>query len=147
MNARRASIEAPGRHGTSPPSADLPERWLTLARVTWMVVVLVTAIVLFSGVPAYLSDLHEVCPAEPCIGGQLSPQETRALDDLGLPIGFYAAYVLALDLLVVAVFCAVGAIIFWRRSRERAALFASFALAMFGLTWPGAFEAARHYPR
>jgi drug/metabolite transporter (DMT)-like permease len=51
-----------------------------------------------------------------------------------------------LDLLLVTVFCAVGAIIFWRRSRERAALFASFALVMFGLTWPGAFEAARRYP-
>ncbi len=145
MDARHASIESPARQDGSPPPADLPGRWLTLARITWLVVVLVTATVLFSGVPAYFSTLHEVCSVEPCIGGQLSPEETRALGELGLPIGFYAAYVLALDLLVVAVFSAVAVIIFWRRSRERAALFASFALAMFGLTWPGAFEMARRY--
>jgi hypothetical protein len=145
VDARRASIESPGRQDGSPPPANLPGRWLTLARITWLVVVLVTATVLFSSVPAYFSALHEVCSAEPCIGGQLSPEETRVLGELGLPIGFYAAYVLALDLLVVAVFSAVAVIIFWRRSRERAALFASFALAMFGLTWPGAFEMARRY--
>jgi hypothetical protein len=125
---------------------ELRGRWLILARLTWLAVVLVTAIILFASLPAYFSGLLEVCPAEACIGGQLSPGKTRALHDIGLPIGVYAAYVLVLDLLLVTVFCAVGAIIFWRKSRERAALFASFALVMFGLTWPGAFDAARHYP-
>ena len=120
-------------------------RWLILARVSWLAVVLVTAIILFSGAPGYFSALHEACTAGPCIGGQLSPEETRSLDDLGIPTGVYAAYVLALDLFVVAAFSLVGAVIFWRRSEERAALFASFALVMFGLTWPGAFEAARRY--
>jgi hypothetical protein len=120
-------------------------RWLALARVSWLAVVLVTAIMLFSGAPGYFSTLHEACTAGPCIGGQLSPEETRSLDDLGIPTGFYAAYVLALDLLLVAAFSLVGAVIFWRRSEERVALFASFALVMFGLTWPGAFEAARRY--
>jgi hypothetical protein len=119
--------------------------WLILARVSWLAVVLVTAIILFSGAPGYFSALHEACTAGPCIGGQLSPEEARSLDDLGIPTGVYATYVLALDLLLVAAFSLVGAVIFWRRSEERAALFASFALVMFGLTWPGAFEAARRY--
>jgi hypothetical protein len=61
-----------------------------------------TAIILFSGAPVYFSALHEACTAGPCIGGQLSPEETRSLDDLGIPMGFYTAYVLALSLLVVA---------------------------------------------
>jgi hypothetical protein len=120
-------------------------RWLAFGRVSWLAVVSVTAIILFSGTPGYFSALHEACTAAPCIGGQLSPEQTRSLDDLGIPMGFYAAYVLALDLLVVAAFGLVGAIIFWRRSEERAALFVSFALVMFGLTWPGAFEMARGY--
>src|SRR5829696_1227259 len=120
-------------------------RWLTLARVGWLAVVLVTAIILFSGAPGYFFALHEACTAGPCIGGQLSPEETRSLGVIGIPTGVYATYVLALDLLVVAAFGSVGAVIFWRRSEERAALFASFALVMFGLTWPGAFEAARRY--
>ena len=114
--------------------------------MTWLAVVVATAIILLSGVPAYYSALHEVCPVEPCIGGQLSTEETHVLEGLGLPIGFYAAYILALGLFVVTAFCSVGAVIFWRTSRERAALFASFALAKFGLTWPGAVEAARRMP-
>jgi hypothetical protein len=105
----------------------------------------VTAIIFIASVPAYFSFLHDMCRAEPCIGGQLSPGEIAALTELGLSIDLYAAYVLALDLLVAIGFCSVGAIIFWRKSRESAALFASFALMMFGLTWPGAFEAARRY--
>jgi len=64
---------------------------------------------------------------------------------MGLSVDLYAAYVLALDLLVAVVFCSVGTVIFWQRSRERAALFASFALAMFGLTWPGAFEVTKRF--
>jgi hypothetical protein len=136
----------PGRgSGSAYSSHTLRGRRLTLARVSWLAVVLVTAIILFSGAPGYFSALHEACTASPCIGGQLSSEETRSLGDLGIPMGFYAAYVLALDLLVVAVFGLVGAIISWRRSEERAALFASFALVMFGLTWPGAFEVARGY--
>jgi hypothetical protein len=130
----------------APPPHELRGRWLTLARITWLAIVLATAVILVASVPAYFSVLHDVCHSQPCIGGQLLPAETRALGDLGLPIGFYAAYVLTLDLLVVMGFCSVGAIIFWRKSRERAALFASFALVMFGLTWPGAFESARRYP-
>lgn len=61
-----------------------------------------TALILFSGAPVYFSVLHEACTASPCIGGQLSPEETRPLDDLGIPIGLYTANVLALNLLVVA---------------------------------------------
>jgi len=72
--------------------------------------------------------------------------DARALEDLGLSIDFYAAYVLALDLVVALGFCAVGAVIFWRRSQERGALFVSFALIVFGLTWPDTFDTARFHP-
>jgi hypothetical protein len=61
-----------------------------------------TAIILFSGALVYFSALHEACTGGPCTGGQLSPEETRPLDDLGIPMGFYSAYVLALNLLVAA---------------------------------------------
>jgi hypothetical protein len=131
--------------GPASPPQELHGRRLTLARTVWLVIVLVTAGIFAASVPAYFVALHGVCRAEPCIGGQLAPEQMSALGDLGIPIGIYAVYVLALDLLVAIGFCSVGAFIFWRRSRERAALFASFALATFGLTWPGAFEAARRF--
>ena len=74
--------------GSAYSSHTLRGRRLTLARVSWLAVVLMTAIILFSGAPVYFSALHEACTAGPCIGGQLSPEETRSLDDLGIPMGF-----------------------------------------------------------
>ncbi|HEX2741943.1 MAG TPA: hypothetical protein VHM69_15980, partial [Rubrobacter sp.] len=72
--------------------------------------------------------------------------DARALEDLGLSIDLYATYVLALDLVVALGFCAVGAVIFRRKSQERGALFVSFALIVFGLTWPDTFDTARLHP-
>ena len=130
--------------GTS--SAELHGRWLVAARVAWVAIVLGTAILFTLSVPAYFSVLHDACHAESCIGGQPSPGDLRALYDLGLPIDLYAAYVFALDLVVAFGFCSVGAVIFWRKSREPGALFVSFALMVFGLTWPDTFDSALHHP-
>jgi len=70
----------------------------------------------------------------------------RALQNIGLSIDLYVAYVLALDVLVALGFCAIGAVLFWRRSREQGPLFISLALVLFGLTWPGTFESAQRHP-
>jgi hypothetical protein len=103
----------------------------------------VTASLFIASIPAFFAAAQEVCPAEPCLAGQLSPGEARALGELGISTGVYAAYGLGLDLIVALGFCAVGVLIFWRRSRERGALFVSFALVVFGLTWPDTFGAAQ----
>src|SRR5262249_27891639 len=60
-----------------------------------------------------------------------------ALQDLGLSLGFFAAYGVALDVVFAAVYVAVAALIFWRKSAERFALFVAFALLTFGMaTFP-----------
>jgi hypothetical protein len=119
---------------------------LLVARAAWVVVVLLTAFIFVASVPAHYADLHEICSGKSCVAGQLETGETRALQDLGLSIDVYAAYVLALDIVVALGFCAVGAVIFWCRSQERGALFVSFALIVFGLTWPDTFDTARLHP-
>ena len=140
-SAHRGGPDLPGGlHDES--TGELRGLWLVWARVAWLAVVAGAAVVFAAGVPRYYSVLHEACRAEPCIGGQPAPGDLRVLHDMGLSVDLYAAYVLALDLLVAVVFCVVGAVIFWQRSRERAAL---FALAMFGITWPGAFEVTRRF--
>jgi hypothetical protein len=109
-------------------------------------VVSLTALIFAASVPVHLADLHRVCAGESCVAGQLAPAEMRALGDLGVSIDVYTAYVLALDFVVAIGFCAVGAIIFWRKSRELAGLFVSFSLMVFGLTWPDTFDSALHHP-
>jgi hypothetical protein len=109
------------------PPSNLGGRRLFVARALWVAVVSLRALIFAASVPAHLVDLHRICAAEPCVARQLAPGDRRALGDLGFSLDVYAAYVFALDLVALG-FCAVGAVIFWRKSRERGALFVSFAL-------------------
>jgi hypothetical protein len=126
--------------------AELRGRRLWVARALWVGVVSLTAIIFAASIPAHLADLHRICAVGSCVAGQLTPSEARALGDLGVSIDAYTAYVFALDLVVALGFCVVGAVIFWRKSREPGALFVSFALMIFGLTWPATFDSALHHP-
>jgi hypothetical protein len=66
----------------------------------------------------------------------------RALHDLGLSTGLYAAYGVVLDVVFAAFYGAVAASIFWRRPDDRMALFVSLALLTFGTaTFPNAADA------
>ena len=125
---------------------ELRGRRLFVTRALWVGVVSLTALIFAASVPDHLADLHRICSAEPCVAGQRAPAEARALEALGVSIDAYTAYVFALDLVVAFGFCAVGAVIFWRKSREPGALFVSFALMVFGLTWPDTFDSALHHP-
>jgi hypothetical protein len=125
---------------------ELHGRWLFVARSLCLGVFLLTALIFAASVTAHLADLHEICPGESCVAGQLAPAEARALGDLGVSLDVYSAYVFALDLVVAFGFCAVGAVIFWQKSREAGALFVSFALMVFGLTWPDTFDSALYHP-
>jgi len=126
--------------------AELRGLRLFVTRALWVGVVSLTALIFAASVQAHFADLHRICSGGPCVAGQLAPAEVRALGDLGVSLDVYAAYVFALDLVVAFGFCAVGAVIFWRKSREPGALFVSFALMVFGLTWPDTFDSALHHP-
>lgn len=141
---RNTDAGTAGSREASP--SDLGGRRLFVARALWVGVVSLTALIFAASVPAHFAALHEICSAEPCVAGQFAPGDARALGDLGVSIEVYAAYVLALDFVVALGFCAVGAVIFWRKSRERGALFVSFALIIFGLTWPDTFDSALLHP-
>ena len=74
---------------------------------------------------------HTVC-RDTCLGGQVTQAGSRALRDLGLSLDFYAAYAVVHDIVFAAGYVAVAFIIFWRKSDERMAMLASFALLTFG---------------
>jgi hypothetical protein len=66
---------------------------------------------------------------------QLTPEEKRALQALGLSMDFYAVYNILLNGLFVAGFVLVGGVLFWRKSDDRLALYTSFALVTFSLSF------------
>ena len=107
-------------------------RLLIAARAAWMVVAALTVSLFVAGLPVEFALLHEPCPTARCATGQLPPAGLRALGDLGLSRGSFAAYFVTMDTVFAAVWFAVATLIFWRRSDDRMGLFASLALLTFG---------------
>jgi signal transduction histidine kinase len=107
-------------------------RPLLLARVAWVVVAMLAVGFFVAGIPAEFALLQLPCQNVVCPTGQLPPAGLRALQDLALTPSFYAAYTVAMDVLFAAVCATVAILIFWRRSDDRMALFASLALLTFG---------------
>ncbi len=76
----------------------------------------------------YLAELQMVCTreAEACAReGLLTPENMRGLRELGLSVGFYAAFDATINAVFITAWLAVGALIFWRRSDDRVALLVS----------------------
>src|SRR5215208_3282365 len=113
------------------PVKPLRGRTLVLARGAWLVVAVLALGFFAAGIPSEFVMFHTVC-RDTCLGGQVTQAGSRALRDLGLSLDFYAAYVVVHDIVFAAVYVAVAVIIFWRKSDERMAMLASFALLTFG---------------
>jgi signal transduction histidine kinase len=125
-----ADTRTPGPADQSP----LRGRALTLLRIAWLLVALATLALLVASVPAAFAFSATPCPVDPCTSGQLGLAEVRALHGLGLSLGFYAGYGVALQVAFSLAYGTVAAVIFWRRSDDRMALLVSFALLTFGAT-------------
>ena len=113
--------------------ARLRGSWLMAARAAWLIVALVAVAIFVAGLQAQYTRLATVCPAARCTSGQLGPAAVRALHGLGLSLGFFATYAIALIVIFAVVYGGIAAIIVWRRPDDRMALFVSLALLTFGL--------------
>ena len=109
-------------------------RWLRLAHVAWVVVAILTGGVFISGIPSEFARLQT-----PCIDTlscswvpRLTAENAHELEQLGLSVGFFAAYFIAVEVTFTIVSFAIGATIFWRRSADRMALLVSLMLITFG---------------
>ena len=120
---RRASKVVAARFGPRrKPEARLRDAWLVVAQVV-CVAIAVLALVRFAvAVPSYYAQLSD--PAEAVRTG---------LAQLEISAGSYAAFRVALAVLVVLVYYAVAVAVFWRGSDHRVTLFVSLFLATFGV--------------
>ncbi len=113
--------------------ARLHGRWLVLARVVWVAVVVLALGLFIASIPTNFADLHILCTAASC--RQLTADYVRELQALGLSMDFYATYIVVFIIVFAFGYCAVGAVLFWRKSDDRMALFASFSLVMFPMAF------------
>src|SRR5215211_415999 len=111
----------------APMSATLRGRRLFLVQVVWLVIFILTIGLFFTSIPAYYDSLIKLTDTD------IKPATLRSnLEALGVSIDFYATYLLSLSITSMMVWCAVGAVIFWRRSNDWMAIFTSLCLILFG---------------
>jgi hypothetical protein len=113
---------------------NLQDRWLSLARVAWVSVAILTVGVFVSGLPSEFARLRTPCadPVSCAWIPRLTAENARELGQLGLSADFFAAYFVALEVTLVTVSAAIGVAIFWRRSDDWMALFVSLMLLTLG---------------
>lgn len=108
--------------------------WPLIARVGWVVLTLLVLTLNAISIPWAAALMQAVCqPGVLCVNG-LTPAVVRQLQQIGLSPGFLAAYQIAWDVGTTLIYTALAALIFWRRSTDRLALFCAYMLVLFGGT-------------
>ena len=135
-----STVERPDARNES--ETRLQGRWLLIARVGWVALTVLVLALNAISIPRADALLQAVCqPGALCISG-LTPANLRQLQQLGLSPGFLAAYQIGWDVGTPLIYTALAALIFWRRSADRMALFCAYMLVLFGgATYTGLLDA------
>ncbi len=108
---------------------------LSFARVLWPLTALLVIVLFTLGIPVYYRQLQMVDACTVCGFQRLTQQRANDVRILGVSLEFYAAYFVAVEILLALVYPTVATMIFIRASRDRVALLAAFML----LTWGASF--------
>jgi hypothetical protein len=114
------------------------KHWLVLARVGWIVIVVLAYALSIATIPSYFASLQHLRSSPgSSFTVQLTPADVHTLHTWGLSLNFYAAAMVFSSLLFQMCYAVTGVVLFWRRSGDWAVLQASFALMLL----PFAFAA------
>jgi hypothetical protein len=112
---------------------------LIIARAVWLALVVPSLGLFVISLPVYYQQLQKGCVDPVCnnLAGALTAKELQALSTNGFSVTGYAALLTISLAIITAIWCAVGFLIFWRRSDDWLALLAAFFLVMFSITPSG----------
>ena len=112
---------------------------LIIARAVWLALVIPSVGLFVASLPVYYAQIQRACvdPVTCNVAGALTAKGLQALTSIGFSASGYAALFTIFYALIAAIWCAVGFLIFWRRSDEWFALLTAFFLVMFNITYPG----------
>ncbi len=143
MNLKLNRLAEPGSNPNFPTSVTLGRRQLLLVRAGWLVVFVLTIGLFSASIPAYYDSL--ISFSDP----SLDPATARAsLEAAGVSMDFYARHLVPISVASTVVWIVVGMVVFWRRSDNWIALFASICLittGTFGLDAGSATALADQY--
>ncbi|HEX6556154.1 MAG TPA: hypothetical protein VF026_25570 [Ktedonobacteraceae bacterium] len=110
------------------PRTRLRGRKLILARVLWLAVVSLIVTLFLARLPAYSTALQTSCTGATCGSAQPTPGSVQAIQKLGLSVGAYATFTLALTIALAFLCFTLAAVIFWRKSNDWMALLVALAV-------------------
>src|SRR5215469_8679274 len=100
--------------------------WLIVARTVWLILVIPSVGLFLVGLPAYYQQLQRACDPVTCnLNGALTAQQLQGIAALGFSASAYAALLTCFYAIIAAIWCAVGFLLFWRKSDDWLALLAS----------------------
>jgi hypothetical protein len=114
--------------------------WLIVVRAAWVALVVPSLGLFVANLFAYYQQLQRVCASPPLmcnLPGALTAKELQALPTIGFSIKGYATLLTISLAIMVSLWCAVGFLLFWRKSDDWLALLAAFFLVMFSITPAG----------
>ena len=117
----------------SEANTSLYGRWLLLARIVWIVLVVLSLTISLVDIPLQFAQLHIVCVGSDC-GQQLTASIVRDLHKLNLSVDFFTASVIILEFGFYFVWVVVAFVIFWRKSNDWMALLVALFLVVFPAT-------------
>ncbi len=107
--------------------------WLIAARVGWIALAIIIVTLNAIATPSAGRELLKVChTSAQCVGLHVSAYDLRLLNQLGVSTRQFELYNMGWDILSTLVFLAIAALIMWRRSTDRMALFCSYMLLLTG---------------
>ena len=130
------SADPKSSEGSARPSA-LRGRWLIATRAAWVTLAVVAVVISLLGLPALYAEFRALAVYSPDLRSSVQAN----LTELGVSVGFYAAYLLALPLALATACFVMAAVIFWRRSDEPMPLFVAMLLVLLGATFSGSARA------
>jgi hypothetical protein len=105
-------------------------RRLVLARVFWVVIAIFELTALVDSLTEAVAQLQVLCTST-CTNQQLSAAAVKTLQHVGLSLGDYIAFYLAVILLSTILCYTIAAILLWRKSDDWMALLVSLMLMSF----------------
>lgn len=105
---------------------------LLLARAAWVTLVVIDLALYVADIPLGYAQFLKMCTQALCANQTATPDMVRALHSAGLSLQFYALYLTTLAIVFVLIFCVIGAVIAWRKSRDWMGLLVSLTLLIIG---------------
>ncbi|WIG60818.1 MAG: hypothetical protein OJF49_003566 [Ktedonobacterales bacterium] len=136
MAAHETALPTPvGAQTTLETEPHLRGKVLLLARLGWVTLVTLYLGLYVAMLPTYAQILRTTCAGDTCSpeAGQLTAQQAHALLGAGITTSHYAAMMVGISVFGTLIACAVGVLVFWRKSGDRIGLLVSLLLMVFGV--------------